>query len=162
MKMIRNLLGVVALIFAAGSTASTVYIDPDAVSVAPGDPFSVTVRADFVDVGGFTQGGFFLTWDSSVASLLSSESNSNLSNIFFPPTITANSFDYAFATCLACDAADVRGAADSAFALYTLNFQVAPAAAIGQSNLTLDIGLDGDQWLNIKRGGYYTCPEQFP
>ena len=70
MKMIRNLLGVFALMFAAGSTASSVFVDPSTVSVAPGDLFSVTVRADFVDVGGFTSGGFLLGWDSSVLSLV--------------------------------------------------------------------------------------------
>ena len=45
------------------------------------------------------------------------------------------------------------GAADPAFALYTINFQVAPAAAIGRSNLTLDVIGVMIRWLGLVQPG---------
>ena len=141
---IIQFVGVVSMLAATGATASTVFVNPDTVNTAPGSTFTATVQADFTDVGGATWGGFLLTWDSSLLSLVSG--SELVPNILTPPVITANSVDYGFATCIFCGPTDVLGATDI-FDVYSLTFEVAADAGTVSTNAVLSIGAVGNLWL---------------
>ena len=70
-KIIAGMLGIVSLLAAGLVNASTVSVIPSATTVVPGGTFTATVVADLTDVGGFTDGGFDLSWDTSVLTLVS-------------------------------------------------------------------------------------------
>jgi hypothetical protein len=75
-NMIKNLMknaliGAVSMLAVAGvANAATVSVVPSVTSIVPGGTFTATVVADLTDVGGFTDGGFDLSWDTSVLSLV--------------------------------------------------------------------------------------------
>lgn len=66
------LIGAVSVLaVAGGANAATVSVIPSVTSVVPGGTFTATIVADLTDVGGFTDGGFDLSWNTSFLSLVS-------------------------------------------------------------------------------------------
>ena len=169
-KTTHGLVGAIAMLAAAGATASTVSVNPSLISVAPGDTFTANIQADFTDVGGTVEGGFQLTWDASKLTLVNavfpgqssvgesghsstiqSAFNTLFASFVFPTNVensAAGSLDYAFSLC----GIDVTGpvcevvGASAAFSVYDLVFEVAADAAVGDTPADLVIGVLGDQW----------------
>jgi hypothetical protein len=137
---IIQFVGVVSMLAATGATASTVFVDPASLTVSPNDVFTVTVRADFTDVGGVTAGGFLLTWDNNLLSLTST-SDLIPGNVFAGgEQITASSVDYGFATF------STLFGETTILDVYSLTFQVAADAATTSTQALLSIGAVGDVW----------------
>lgn len=70
MKKLRCLAGGIAILTAGAANAASVYVQTDVSSVPAGGFFTATVIADFTAEGGFTDGGFDLSWDTSILSLV--------------------------------------------------------------------------------------------
>lgn len=70
MKMTSMSAGVAVTLFAAGATAATVSVIPSVSSVAAGGTFTSSIVADFTDLGGFNDGGFNLSWDTNLITMV--------------------------------------------------------------------------------------------
>jgi hypothetical protein len=168
--------GVVSMLAAAGATASTVSVNPAALTVAPGDAFAVTVVADFSDVpAGFTDGTFALAWDPTILTLTAHGVATELNNAFaqfatdhpgfvkFPAETNVveapGSLEFLFTNCgldfigggTACNS--VIG--DPTVDIYDLTFEVAPGAVDGTTGADLEAGfvLLGAEWRSSSADG---------
>ena len=154
-KIIGGLLGTAALLGVSTVNAATISVNPSAILTAPGDTFTATVVGDFTDTGGVTDGGFKLTWDPTLLTLVSSGQSQYITDAYnsvgaitlFPPTYTSSSVDYIFSSCALGGACAVLGA-DTAFNMFDLTFQVAADAPTGVTTADLTFAFLAPDFFN--------------
>lgn len=167
MKKVNSLvMGMAATMFAVGANASSVFVNPDQISAVAGETFIANIQADFSDSGvGVDTGGFLLTWDTSVLTLVGGGQSQALTQAFadfttnnsigfniatawggttiFDPVI--GSLDFSFSNCgdvggfFACDSIGTN------FNVFDLEFQVNDDV-VGTSEAGLSIGVFGSIW----------------
>ena len=164
MKKVNSLvIGMAATMFATGVNASSVFVNPSQISAVAGETFNATIQADFSDIAtGVDTGGFLLTWDTSMITLVDHGQSQDLDDAFFSyilnnggasfPTgvlpivdIANGSIDFGFSNCGFSAAGSNCESVGTVFDVYDLVFQV-NEDVVGTTEAGLSIGKFGSIW----------------
>jgi len=163
-----NLIGAVSLLAVAGAQASTVFVDPANLNVAPGSTFNATIQADFTGDpdGPPVEGGFLLTWNTSILTLVGGGQSGDITAAYdafeaahvdpftgpispFGSVLVADipggSLDFTFSNCGFEGLSVVCDPVGTSFSAFDLIFEVA-SDADGVTTADLTIGTVGSQW----------------